>query len=268
MQLTMTDLPGDPAMSHHRPLTALLLALAAVVLPLLRTEAAGAEKMEPAPPGFAGLHAIVPAGQSADSTSKRQGQHLQQLSTDQAAARGLRTTGETELVTTGSNQYRLEKGSVLAHKSGALALQTPHGSVQISSGAAVLVIVEPELTRVLDLFDSHVGSVKVMAGEKTFKTAPGAQITIVSAGKQEDVPHLLLKDGIRRRQVRVVPATSGWFVVSDEFSIVDAVMKHELLHRIHTSEDQESKRLMENILKTAAALVVGGSHEPYTTVHP
>lgn len=195
--------------------------------------------------------------------------HLsERLSSEQALERGFRMSSDAAFGSTGANQYRLEKGSILAHKSGALQLLTAHCTIQISSGAAVLVIVEPTVTRVLDLFDSHVGSVKVTAKDKTFKTAPGAQITVVGANKQAEVAHLLLKDGVRRRQVRVVPVAEDCFVVCDEFSIVDAVTKHELLHRLHTAEDRESKRLMEDVLKTAAALVVGGSKEPYTTVHP
>src|SRR5205814_2559531 len=96
-----------------------------------------------------------------------------------------RTTSDIDIFPTGCNRFRLSRGSILTYNDRPFVYDTPNGSVQVGERSAVLISVEPKLTRVLDLSDAGRRSVVVIAGKRIMPLVPGNEVSIASASRYE-----------------------------------------------------------------------------------
>jgi hypothetical protein len=160
--------------------------------------------------------------------------------------------------------YKLESGTVLVYERKPMKIQTPHCEIDINARSAVLISAEPEVTDTLDLYDWRYGGVKVSVGTRTKPLSPGDEIAMVAASSPEAAQHLVLKDGLNRRKMKVVSLGNNQFAVASQFSLVDAMLKRPLVSQLKSSQDKDDRATYEQIVKTAAALYMSNSGEPYT----
>ncbi|MBI4533586.1 MAG: hypothetical protein HY711_06525 [Candidatus Melainabacteria bacterium] len=182
------------------------------------------------------------------------------------APQGLKLGPETDLSEIAPGHYRLIGGSVLTKSSRTTRLDTPSGVVVAKPNAAALVIVEDNLTRVLDLSDRASSDIRVLADRQYVDLLPGQEVGLIR-GVRIDPKMLVSGDGLGRRRMRVIPGSGEVRVVVNEFSIVDALGKLSVLKGIRRSQDNEELSLLYQIMKTAAAVAMstGKSSIPYSS---
>ena len=196
-----------------------------------------------------------------ESTSKEQTQVPQEITADSA---DLHRSPDAKLFKIGPSAYRLESGSVIFHPLSPSTIEINHCKAIVRPRAAALISTDSAVSRVIDLFDSHFGCIKIQAGQVSRRLGPGGELAVMKAGSKEEAQELLLLDNLRRRKEKVDALPAGQFVIQDQVSIVDASLKEPMLGTMRRSTDVKDKTLSKKILKTAAALYLTESSEPYT----
>ncbi len=192
---------------------------------------------------------------------------LQQNPTNAQAQDGsdrMQPSPDARLSRISDDSYSLESGSVLIHKYKPVHLRTPHAEIFVQKHAVALVTVDPSVTHVLDLYDWRVGSIKVSIGKRTKSLGPGAEASVVVADDQTQAQQYVLHDGFRRRRMKCTPLGDHHFYITDECSIIDAVLKQPLLGQLKNSASKSDRTVFDEIVKTAAAMSTTIEQEPYT----
>jgi hypothetical protein len=155
----------------------------------------------------------------------------------------------------------LNGGNVILHPTGNLIIETPHGVLSIADKSVVLIEVDCDKTNVLNLHDQKLHSVKAVSGMRTIDLNPGQGAAF---GKRGNFEKELSRDGLARRNVCLQDCQDGLAVVSYEFSFVQVHAARELLADLARSENHKERKLMNEVIKTAAALsLVTASHGAY-----
>lgn len=173
------------------------------------------------------------------------------------------TSEAVELTRVTDQHFKLDRGTVLLREDDRMQIDTPLGAVDFKPKAAALITVEQDITRVFDLYDSHIGCVQISVGKRNKMLSSGTEMSLVFATDPTEAQQIVLRDGIHRRQMKITSLGGQHFAVADECSIVDAMLKDPLLDRLHKSPEKADKRAYDKIIKTAAALLISNS-EPYS----
>lgn len=163
-----------------------------------------------------------------------------------------------------ATQGRIDIGAAVVKGCCASKIKTPHGSIEIFKGAVVLICAEEDLTRFFVLCEPFGGSVRVTTNTHYRKATSGSEVDVIDSDTADSALQKVLRDGVRRRKLKMHPAGDNHFISTQQFSIPDAVLKQPVLVNLHTSQDKFKHRLYEKIVKTAAAISVSGSREPYS----
>lgn len=147
--------------------------------------------------------------------------------------------------------YELRRGTILAFTAGPTQIKTTHCSVYAGKDAVIMVTTSPRITRVRDLTDQRLDSVKVLVGGKYATVSPGTEMDVSTLAG--DIMPVVLEDGMGRRNVNRVACESAQ-IVSSQFSLVNALMNHPSLLDLRRASDRTSHVMLERIMKTAAAL--------------
>ena len=152
------------------------------------------------------------------------------------------------------DMYELKSGDILMAPERTTKVKTAQGIVQIKKGAMVIIQAERRITRVLDLHDKSNSDVTVYFGQQTVKMQPGGEIALVE-GSNRDAQRLMTRaENVAHRAMQFVPYDEGKIAVFSQFSMVDALGKHPILMQLRLSNDKADEKLLDNLLKTTAAL--------------
>jgi len=160
-------------------------------------------------------------------------------------------SGSAELVPVGADHFRLRRGNALIQAKHATRVDTELLSVFAKPGAILLVTDSRQLSRVRELCDKHTGDVKILVGNSTLQLSPGKEIS-VSRMDTDALPQVFA-DGLARRNIHEV-AMGKFKIITDDFSILNALMNHPLLHQLRQSKDVLDAKTMDDIQKVAAIL--------------
>lgn len=170
-----------------------------------------------------------------------------------AAERGISLSGEAKLYRVDQGRYKLGCGCILVHTEKPLFLNTCRADIMARPGATIVVGTKKEVTRVLNLSDRKRDSVRIIFGKNHISLNPGEELAVVSAGAS-NVDKAATEYVIRYRNVQEVSVSPEYVALLFEFSLADA-MKHCLIFKQLTeSPQQEDKGLLNEIIKTAAAV--------------
>lgn len=166
---------------------------------------------------------------------------------------------------TGNNSYRLVSGTALIEAADEMTVQLGNASIHLTKGATVAVYTDGTTSGVQDLCDLGVGKVFFVADKKYLSLRPG-QEAVLTVGPSTGVGHKIAADQLGRRRMKVVPIQEATHLVTSEFSLVDHMNKNHLLKGLRSSPEKHDQKLMNSILKSAAALslTVDRSHGPYS----
>ncbi len=151
----------------------------------------------------------------------------------------------------GENVYTLDLGSVIVNVRNKLAINTPHAGIIANVGSIVLVSVGSKITRVRDLSDRNKDAISILIGKHVLTLFPGKEAAVVDTTR--DPLPVVFADGLSRRGYRVV-AVDRMRVVTNDFSILDALIKHPLLQDLRHSPAKGDIATVSEIMKTAAVI--------------
>jgi hypothetical protein len=172
---------------------------------------------------------------------------------EEAAGRGISLSGEAKLYQLEPGRYKLGCGCVLVHTEEPISITTCRADITTRAGATIVIGTKKEVTRVLNLSDRKHDSVRIVFGKNHIPLNPGEEIAVVSAGAS-DVDKAATEYVIRYRNVQEVAVSPDYVALLFEFSLADA-MKHCLIFKqLHESPRQEDRKLLDEIIKTAAAV--------------
>lgn len=163
------------------------------------------------------------------------------------------SSGSAELTTKGTDHYELRRGNALIQtNSTSTAIDTEIVSVLAKKGAVLLLTDSRELTRVRNLCDHNDGDVQIQIGATQVKLGPGKEIA-VSRLRSDLIPRVFA-DGMARRNVKSFDLPGGYNVVTDEFSIMNAMALHPLLLQLRLSHLSSSTKMLNEVNKMTAVL--------------
>jgi len=216
-----------------------------------------ANKTTQEPAQYAGSHegAMLPKdnnGNAAVEQSQLKSEFSPVAYTAGILPRNIVTSGNAELVSIAADHFRLNRGNALIQVKRPIRIDTEQVSVYARPGAILLLTDSRQLSRVRELSDKHTGDVKVVVGNETLALSPGKEIA-VTRQEADPIPSVLA-DGLARRNIKV-EKIGKLQVVSDEFSILNALMNHPLLYQLRQSKnDALDTKTLAQISKVAAAL--------------
>lgn len=179
----------------------------------------------------------------------------------------LRGTEDSLIKLHDQEHIQLDSGSILLKPYRHIELATPHTKVFIKRNATVLVCVDGSITHVFDLHDDSRGAVSLLNHDKKrIDLGPGKEAAVVKLDDERAALECHLQDGVRRRRLKSLGQHKECFWLTDEFSILDVMLKHDLLSKLRGEFEADSKRVLEMLIKTAAAVSLIDTHEPYAIV--
>ncbi len=170
------------------------------------------------------------------------------------APAGLRLGQYAEVASVGADRYRLVKGSVLVAPQKKLTIETNHAMIVAKPGSATLIFVDGAVTRVLDLHDWSKGDVSLMVNKQTYSLLPGNEVGVVKGTAKGDAARLAHKDQLGRRRMRVLQVNADTELITNDFSVVDALGRFPLVAQLSKSTASSDRHLYSNIMKMAAVL--------------
>ena len=182
-----------------------------------------------------------------------------------AAERGISLSGEAKLYQLEKGHFKLGCGCVLVHTEEPIFISTCRADITASKGATIVVGTKKEVTRVLNLSDRRHDSVRIIFGKRHISLNPGEELAVVSAGASS-IDKAATEYVIRYRNVQEVAVSPKYEALLFEFSLADA-MKHCLIFKqLSESPREEDKKLLNEIIKTAAAVntVFSKTHGKYS----
>ncbi len=179
----------------------------------------------------------------------------------------IRATDDCLVKVNDKDHLQIDNGAILLKPARHVELSTPHTKVLVKRNAAVLVCVDNSVTHVFDLHDFGRGSVSLLNHDKKrIDLGPGKEASVVRLADERAALERHLNDGVRRRRLKSLGQFHECFWLTDEFSILDVMLKHDLLSKLRNETQTDSKRLLEALIKTAAAVSMIDTHEPYAIV--
>lgn len=159
------------------------------------------------------------------------------------------------------NYVSLPEGNAFFLPDHDIVVETPQAKINISQGAAVMVFQTASGLSVFNLYDNKVGDVSIQVANETQELAVGTQISITD--KQGKQVKDIAPDYIALRNVNAGKFKSK-DAFSSEFSHASAFSNFAGLRKMMRSEDPDSRKKAERILKTAAALsMIKKNSEPF-----
>ncbi len=159
----------------------------------------------------------------------------------------LRVGQDTEVVNVGPGHYRLVRGTMLTAADKKLTIDTAHGVVVAKAGSAVLISTDNGLTQVLNLVDLAAGDVNVIADKRSYKLAPGSAVGIVQSASKTEAVTLVCKEKLARRRMQILDVNANTQLVTNDFSVLDALQRSALLANLRKSATTADKHLFANI---------------------
>ena len=190
----------------------------------------------------------------ADKSSKPTTELLPRVYVQAAVPQGLRMGQDTEVIGVGTDHYRLVKGSVLVAPQKATTIDTNCGTIVSKPGSAALIFVDGVVTRVLNLHDLADGDVRLMLDQQSYRLLPGREVGVVTGAERASAARLVHKDQLGRRRVRILQVNGDTEIVTNDFSVVDALERFPLVAELGKSKESNDRHLYSNIMKMAAVL--------------
>jgi hypothetical protein len=149
-----------------------------------------------------------------------------------------------------NNKIRLTKGELFVNATSAsVELKTDAADIQAGKGALVSVRTLQGSTYVKSCSGSS--TVNVIINGKTFALNTGEELLVTDHKPDDSEIHPA--DGIGRRQTSTSMAGRHYVTISD-FAIITMLSQSDALAQVVHASDSESKRLLNSILKRAAAV--------------
>lgn len=217
------------------------------VLTLPQTFAAPVQ-MPPAMPYVSGQeNEEIPASPTANS------EYTPLMLAKDAKERGISLSGNAKLCNTGKQQFKLESGCILLHTEEPVFIKTCRADISILKGATIVVSATKEVTRILNLSDRKRNSIRVIFGKRYVPLNPGEEINVVCS-KAPDADKASVEFVIRFRNAQTISITPDMKAVFLEFSLSDALRHCLIFKQLRESSDPADKVLLDEIVKTAAAV--------------
>lgn len=172
---------------------------------------------------------------------------------DNHSARGFNLSGDTSISEISKGKYKLSCGCALISAEQPLTIETCRAKVFVREGATVVVSAKSDVTRLLNLSDRKRDSVRVIFGGKHIVLNPGEELSIVSA-EASDADKAAIEQVIRFRNAETLNVSSEYKAVLFEFSLGDAMKHCQIFKQLSSSPDERDKALLNEIIKTAAAV--------------
>ncbi len=166
----------------------------------------------------------------------------------------LRLGQDAEVVNVGPGHYRLVKGTVLTSGVNKLTIDTEHAAVVAKAGTAVLISTNGGFTQVLNLLDRAKGDVNIIADMHSYSPGPGRAVGIVSGASKTEAVKLVCKERLARRKMQILDVSNNTQLVTNDFSVLDALQRISLLSNLRKSPVASDQQLFSNMVKIAAAL--------------
>lgn len=143
----------------------------------------------------------------------------------------------------------LYDGELFVDADSAMAISTAHGDVELRKGALAHIDMRGGNLHVKAC--SNAGDVAVFVREHRLPLQPGQEVILVNHAPSDRDMHPA--DGVGRRHQEIRQLTGGKHVVMSDFSVVTVLGN---LNVIRSSNSEADKRVIDRMLKTAAALDV------------
>lgn len=166
----------------------------------------------------------------------------------------------------GRGAYYLTGGNVLVHPdNNDVVVLTENGAVLVEKGSAAVIRAEFSNTRVLNISDTRAHGVHFYVLNRDVKLTTGGEVTFSKDG-MVDVNMILKRDSLGRRSMQIVELEKGKYVVINQFSIADALLRDPVLRELLDSDEEKDIKLANEIMKTAAAVaaVIDKERGPYS----
>ncbi len=172
---------------------------------------------------------------------------------EDAAQRGISLSGEAKLYRQEQGHYKLGCGCILVHTEEPIYISTCRANVFADAGSTIVIGAKADATRILNLSDRKHDSVRVIFDSNHVALNPGEELSVVGA-KADDADQKANEHVIRFRNAESIAVSPEYKALLFEFSLADA-MKHCLIFKqLSSSPAQEDKKLLSEIIKTAAAV--------------
>ncbi len=166
----------------------------------------------------------------------------------------LRIGQDAEVVNIGPGYYRLVRGTILTAADRKLTIETEQGTVVARAGAGVVISAGSGLTQVLNLVDRAKGDVSVIANARFYELPPGGAVGIIKGASKTEAVKLVNQEKLARRRMQILDVNTSTKLVTNDFSVLDALQRISLLSTLRKSTAPADQHLFSSIIKMAAAL--------------
>lgn len=179
-----------------------------------------------------------------------------------ASPEALRTAAlDAEITVIDSQSFNLRAGRVLLSAYDQITIKTPLASILVDKGAIVLVNVLANGLAVYDLIDDSAHEVRISSGKPSVTLFPGNACYITS---NQLTSLTELTDGVPLRRISRSQNANSLTMFQAEFSLASALSELDVFKKLAQSAQSADRRLLNRVLKTAAALnVLHSGHGPY-----
>jgi hypothetical protein len=150
----------------------------------------------------------------------------------------------------GGGVFTMAHGAIFTTSNDPMTIKTDLATIKTKAKAQVSVDANPGAVRIRAC--SGPGDVSVAVEGHTFELNPGEEILI--ADERPTKADALGSDGLGRRQLSVEKLTDSCWAVTGDFSIVSMLNGAPYIMPVRHSEDDSSKKLIDDLLKMHAAL--------------
>lgn len=211
----------------------------------------------------AGLQAqnpAVPFDMAAAPKFPQVSDNLSTLKLRQGAAKYL---SNAELGSDENNRPLLKAGEAIFVAEQPLQIHSNNVFVYCRKGAVVHLLSKNGCTVVHNISEAEPDSVKVRVNNHNFVCELGAELVI--GNNAPSIFELMKNDGVARRNVRTIEASSGTIVVNKCESDMTSLMQYSpIMRKLYKSKDVSDKELVLRLMKTNVALnMVTGSRGGY-----
>jgi len=183
-----------------------------------------------------------------------------------AAAHHFHIAPGTHLMPVVPDQYKLDRGSILVKANRPVRIDAPNCTITANTNSAIIITAAEGVTRVLDLVDKK-SDTRILVGNSSTTLRPGIETSVVSNPQTASNGEAVVwSDGLARRGVKTVFSSPKYSVVESEFSYLSALGRHPLLREVRASSSETDKKLLSQIMKIAASILMAVDRQkgPYS----
>jgi hypothetical protein len=171
---------------------------------------------------------------------------------------------KTRFTIDGDDIISLASGDALVEASEPTVINCFNNKLYMSPGTVALLSNRDGVFKVINLYEIHCGSIKILIGKKHFNLCVGQEVLI---GKDITSSNCLANDlPIGRRRTRNIKLKNGLELVRSEYSHVSLMQQHDLLSKLMHSPKKDDQKLADKLIKMAACITQTTSkHGPFST---